>query len=97
MGFANHKDINQESVFWAQGQCVSCSDLLSALPEETASAAVLTAEAVSLPSPWCWAPGGGVLVSQLPAAISRSFPPTAWIRPEAASFLGTPAHRSLEP
>ena len=36
-----------------------------------------------------------MLVSQLPAAISRSFPPTAWLKPGAASFLGTPAHRYL--
>ena len=33
-----------------------------------------------------------MLISQLPAAISRSFRPTAWLKPGAASFLGTPAH-----
>ena len=61
MGFSNHKDINQESVFWGQGQCVSHSDLLSVLPEEMASPAILTADCLCcLPvvlSPWRWCAG----------------------------------------
>lgn len=90
MGFSNHKNITQDSVFWAQGLCVSCSNLQCVFTKETASPAVLIGRdcLCSLPMTlrarrWC---AGRSAVLQLPDPL----PPAVWQKPGATASSPAP-------